>query len=156
MIFQYNTERFLPIDINKAWDFFSSAKNLALITPSEMDFKILTDLEDKEVYEGMLIDYKVKPMLGIPLLWQTEIYKVNKPNYFSDRQLKGPYSIWEHTHRFIEKENGVLMIDEVRYKVPFGIIGRLAHTIFLRKKVESIFIYREKALNRIFKINDHD
>lgn len=150
MIFQYNTEHLLPIDIDQAWDFFSSAKNLARITPPEMDFKILTQLDDKEVYEGMLIDYTVKPLFGVPLQWQTEIFRVNKPDYFTDRQLKGPYKIWEHTHSFIEKENGVLMKDEVRYQLPFGIIGRIAHAIFIKKKVESIFDFRGKALNKIF------
>lgn len=150
MIFQYNTEHLLPIDIDQAWDFFSSAKNLARITPPEMDFKILTQLDDKEVYEGMLIDYTVKPLFGVPLQWQTEIFRVNKPDYFTDRQLKGPYKIWEHTHSFIQKENGVLMKDEVRYQLPFGIIGRIAHAIFIKKKVESIFDFRGKALNKIF------
>ncbi len=152
MIYHFKTEHFLPIDIQYAWDFFSCAKNLALITPPEMDFKILTKLDDKEVFEGMLIDYTVKPLLGIPLNWQTEIYKVNKPHYFSDRQLKGPYRIWEHTHTFLQKENGVLMRDEVRYQLPLGFIGNMAHSIFIKKKVENIFIYREKALNKIFGI----
>lgn len=150
MIYKFNSEHFLPIGIDQAWDFFSSAGNLAMITPPEMDFKILTQLNDEEVYEGMLIDYTVKPLLGIPLRWQTGIFKVNKPDSFSDRQLKGPYRIWEHTHSFIQKENGVLMKDEIRYQLPLGIIGRLAHAIFIKKKVESIFSFRGKALNKIF------
>lgn len=150
MVFTFKSEHFLPIGIDQAWDFFSSAGNLAAITPPEMDFKILTDLDEREVYEGMLIDYTVKPLFGIPVRWQTEIYKVNKPAYFSDRQRKGPYRIWEHTHSFIEKENGVLMKDEVRYQLPFGIIGRIAHAMIIKKKIESIFSFREKALNKIF------
>jgi len=150
MIFTFNSEHFMPLGIDQAWDFFSSAGNLARITPPEMNFIILTNLDNKEVYEGMLIDYTVKPLFGIPLRWQTEIYKVNKPESFSDRQLKGPYRIWEHTHTFIQKENGVLMKDEVRYQLPFGIIGRLAHAIFIKKKIKSIFSFREKALNKIF------
>ncbi len=150
MICTFNSEHFLPIAIDQAWEFFSSAGNLARITPPEMNFIILTNLDDKEVYEGMLIDYTVKPLFGIPFRWQTEIYKVNKPEYFSDRQLKGPYRIWEHTHTFIQKENGVLMKDELRYQLPFGIFGRLAHAIFIKKKIESIFSFREKALNKIF------
>ncbi|HEY8661964.1 MAG TPA: SRPBCC family protein [Hanamia sp.] len=91
--FLYTTEQFLPITINNAWDFFSSAKNLALITPPELDFKILTDRDGKEIYEGMLIDYTVKPLFGVPLHWKTEICKIEKPGLFTDRQLKGPYKI---------------------------------------------------------------
>jgi ligand-binding SRPBCC domain-containing protein len=133
-----------------AWSFFSSAKNLALITPPEMEFKILTKLDDKEIYEGLLIDYTVKPVLGIPLNWQTEIFKVDKPHSFADRQLKGPYKIWEHTHTFIQKENGTLMIDELKYQIPLGILGDLAHSIFVKKKVAEIFKFRERALEKIF------
>lgn len=150
MIYHYNTEHLLPISIEQAWDFFSSVKNLSKITPPEMSFKILTDLGDQEVFEGMLIDYIVKPIMGIPLPWQTEIYKVNKPNFFSDRQLKGPYKIWEHTHSFIQMDNGVLIKDEVKYELPLGIIGDTAYFVFVKKKVESIFKFREQALNRIF------
>ena len=87
-MFQYKTEQFLPIDIEEAWSFFSSPKNLATITPAELDFKILSDLNNEEIYEGMKIDYIVKPLLKIPIHWQTEIIKVNKKNFFTDRQLK--------------------------------------------------------------------
>jgi ligand-binding SRPBCC domain-containing protein len=150
MIYYFKTEHLLPISIEMAWSFFSSAKNLALITPPEMEFKILTKLDDKEIYEGLLIDYTVKPVLGIPLNWQTEIFKVDKPHSFADRQLKGPYKIWEHTHTFIQKENGTLMIDELKYQIPLGILGDLAHSIFVKKKVTEIFKFRERALEKIF------
>lgn len=150
MIYYFKTEHLLPISIEMAWSFFSSAKNLALITPPEMEFKILTKLDDKEIYEGLLIDYTVKPVLGIPLNWQTEIFKVDKPHSFADRQLKGPYKIWEHTHTFIQKENGTLMIDELKYQIPLGILGDLAHSIFVKKKVAEIFKFRERALEKNF------
>ena len=74
-VYYHDAEQFLPIDIFKAWDFFSDAKNLSVITPPEMDFKILTDLDNKGIYKGMLIDYTVKPLFGIPVHWQTEIFK---------------------------------------------------------------------------------
>jgi len=150
MIYYFRTEHLLPVSIDRAWDFFSSAKNLALITPPEMDFKILTKLDDKEIHEGMLIDYTVKPVFGIPLNWQTEITYVNRPHSFADRQIKGPYKMWEHTHTFIPKENGVLMKDEIKYQIPLGILGQLAHTIFVKDKVKEIFQFREKALEKIF------
>lgn len=149
-VYYYNAEQFLPISIQKAWDFFSSAKNLAIITPPEMQFNILTKFDDAEIYEGMLIEYKLKPLLGIPVYWKTEICKVDKPYLFTDKELKGPYKIWEHTHTFIEKENGVLMKDQVKYELPFGILGQIAHTLLVRKKIENIFKYREKVLKKLF------
>ena len=149
-IYYYKTKQFLPTDINTAWNFFSSAKNLARITPPELDFKILTELDDKDIYEGMLIEYIVRPLFGILLHWQTEIWKIKKPEMFVDRQLKGPYEIWEHTHEFIEQEKGILMKDSVKYQLPFGIIGKMAHSLIVKQKIERIFNYRKEILQKIF------
>ena len=154
-IFQYRTEQLLPIDIKTAWSFFSSPANLTVITPDELDFKIITALDDEEIYEGMVIDYRVKPLLGIPVRWKTEICKVNRPFSFTDRQLKGPYKIWEHTHAFIEKDNGVLVTDEVKYQLPFGMIGSITHLLLVRRKIDKIFNYRRQVLHKIFVTHEH-
>ncbi len=152
-VFYYDTEQFLPIDISKAWDFFSNARNLSVITPPELDFKILTELEGAEIYKGMLIGYTVKPLFGVPIHWRTEICEVDKPQMFADTQLKGPYKLWEHTHIFLEKDSGTLMKDQVKYELPFGIIGRATHSLIVKKKIERIFIYRKEVLNQLF--NEH-
>ena len=149
-VFQYKAEQFLPIDIEKAWDFFSSPKNLSVITPPEMGFKILTELNGKEIHDGMLIDYTVKPLLGIAMHWQTKIRDVEKYKVFADIQLKGPYKSWEHTHTFEEINNGVLMKDIINYELPFGFIGDIAHTLLVKKKIENIFAYRKSVLEKIF------
>ena len=148
--FHYSIEQFLPTPIDNAWQFFSTPKNLALITPSYLDFKILTTISYNEIYEGMLIDYTVKPLFKIPLHWQTEICKIKKPVLFTDRQLKGPFHLWEHTHMFISKDGGVMMKDEVQYQLPFGFIGYFIHPLFIRKKIENIFSYRAQVLKKIF------
>ena len=148
-MFQYKTQQFLPISVDEAWNFFSSPKNLATITPPELDFKILSTFNN-EIYEGMKIDYMVKPLFKIPMYWQTEIFKVNKGKYFTDRQLKGPYKKWEHTHTFKPVNNGVLMEDIINYQLPLGFIGNLAHTLLVRKKIENIFTYRKNILEKIF------
>ena len=147
---QFKAEQFLPIDKSKAWDFFSSPKNLCLITPPEMDFKILSKLNGEEIFEGMKIDYTVKPLLGIAVRWQTEICKVQNQNYFTDRQAKGPYKIWDHTHTFSEVDGGVLMHDIVNYKLPFGFLGRTLNSILIKGKIDSIFVYRKKVLATLF------
>lgn len=146
----FDTEQFLPVGMKKAWDFFSDAENLAVITQAALGFKILTPVKDQPIYEGMLIDYKVSPLFNIPMNWQTEISKVDKPYSFTDRQLKGPYKLWEHTHQFFEKEKGILMKDRVKYQLPYGIIGEFAHSILVRDKIENIFAYRKQVLNQIF------
>lgn len=150
MVYQYKTEQFLPIDIETAWKFFTSPKNLSTITPAELDFKILSELKDEDVYEGMKIDYRVKPLLNIPMRWQTEIIKVKKGSFFTDTQLKGPYRLWEHTHIFTPVEGGVMVQDMVNYELPLGVLGNLAHSLFVKKKIEKIFLYRRNILDKMY------
>jgi ligand-binding SRPBCC domain-containing protein len=149
-IYHLHREQYLNISQQEAWNFFSSANNLSKITPPEMSFKILSEIKDVTVYSGMEIDYIVKPLFGIPLRWKTLIDEVNEPEFFSDKQLKGPYKLWEHSHRFTITEKGLLMIDDVKYQLYFYILGELAHWLFVRKKVEQIFDFRFQALEKYF------
>jgi ligand-binding SRPBCC domain-containing protein len=151
-VYQLHREQYLPISIEAAWDFFSTAKNLQKITPTDVSFQILTDLKDEPVYTGQIIDYIVKPMLNIPMRWTTEITGVEPPHRFMDRQLRGPYSLWEHTHSFESVAGGVKMTDDVQYAIPLGVLGTLAHALFVKKKLNDIFRFRELTLNDYFGI----
>ena len=151
-MYQLKRTQLLSITIQEAWDFFSSAKNLSKITPPEMEFKILTQLSDKPVYKGMEIEYIVRPLLGIPLKWKTLIDEVDEPNRFADKQLKGPYKIWEHIHQFEMTEKGLLMTDTVNYQLPFSFLGKIAHSLFVKKKIEQIFDFRYQSI-KLFHIN---
>jgi ligand-binding SRPBCC domain-containing protein len=148
-VYKFQTEQMLAIPLQKAWDFFSSPMNLAKITPPEMDFRILSAITDSKVYSGMRITYSVKPILGIPLSWETLISDVHEASRFTDKQIKGPYALWEHTHTFVEKAGGVMVIDFIKYKLPFGVLGDLAHFLFVRKKIKSIFEFRRITLEKI-------
>ena len=114
-----------------------------------MNFNIISGA-DKSIFAGQIIQYKVSPILGINLNWVTEITHVKENEYFVDEQRFGPYSLWHHRHHFYEIDGGVKMIDEVNYKLPFGFIGRIAHGLFIKKKLKSIFDYREKVLLEMF------
>jgi len=141
----------LKTDIQTLWDFVSSPANLNEITPKDMQFQFISNNKDQKMYPGMIILYKVSPVLKIPLSWATEITHVKEKKFFVDEQRLGPYKIWHHEHHFEEIEDGVLMKDIVTYVPPFGLIGSLANSLFIRKKVNHIFDYREKVLERIFK-----
>ena len=141
----------MPISLDEAWDFFSSPLNLAKITPAEMRFIITSDYtEQTKMYEGMLITYKVSPMLGITLDWMTEITHVRDKEYFIDEQRFGPYALWHHEHHFKAIKNGVLMNDRLTYALPFGAIGRLTEKMLVGNQVKKIFDYREKAIVDLF------
>ena len=146
---QLKTIQNLPISIEEAWDFFSNPNNLKVITPEWLNIKITSRLPEK-MYPGMIISYKVHPMLGIPTTWVTEITQVNEPYYFVDEQKFGPYKMWHHQHHFKETENGVEMIDIVDYALPFDPFSRPINSLLVEKKVKEIFRFREKKLIEIF------
>lgn len=149
-IFSLYKEQCLPITIDEAWQFFSHPANLAKITPPEVKFETLTDIGDQKSYNGMRIKYKLRPLMNIPLSWETEIRNVNAPVQFMDKQMKGPYAFWEHTHTFTEIRGGVKMTDEVKYALPLGWVGIVAHSIVVKKKLEQIFRFRESTLKNMF------
>ncbi|MBI5403458.1 MAG: SRPBCC family protein [Ignavibacteriae bacterium] len=141
----------LPIDIKTAWEFFSSPKNLSKITPSYMGFNITSELKNEKMYPGLFITYRVRPVLGIPITWVTEITEVSEGNYFIDEQRVGPYKIWHHEHHFRECEGGTEMTDLLYYRLPFWFLGKILHSLFVKRKVISIFDYRTEVLEKLFK-----
>ncbi|MBS1759282.1 MAG: SRPBCC family protein [Bacteroidetes bacterium] len=146
-------EQQLNCDLQTAWDFFSSPMNLPKITPKDMAFTVLSEQKTNKIFEGMIIDYTVSPLLGIPLKWKTRITSVIPNKSFTDFQEKGPYKLWNHHHEFIPNEKGVLMIDKVDYELPFGLLGNIAHALFVKKKLEKIFNYRFHVLENLFNKN---
>lgn len=142
-------EQFLPVTIEEAWEFFSSPKNLNEITPKELDFTITSDVPAR-AYAGLIITYRIKPMLSIPVDWVTEITQVNEPHYFVDNQIKGPYRTWHHEHHFRETDGGVMMKDILYYDIGMSFLGWLAGKLSVHKKVREIFDHREKVLDKIF------
>lgn len=133
-----------------AWDFFSSPLNLSKITPKELNFVVLTKLGNTDIYEGMVLDYKVTPLLGITLRWQTVIKRVVPGQSFTDFQERGPYKYWNHHHEFLPNTHGILMKDRVEYELPLGLIGEVIHRLIVRKKLEAIFDYRYRVLEKLF------
>ena len=139
----------LPISVAKAWDFFSSPKNLATITPDELGFQIKSELPEK-MYPGMFIQYTVKPLLGIPMTWVTEITQVNEPHFFIDEQRVGPYAIWHHQHFFKEIIGGVEMTDIVDYRLPLAPFGNFMQPLIIKGKLNRIFDYRKEKMIELF------
>lgn len=136
--------------LSEIWAYFSSPANLNEITPADMSFEVLTDLEGKKMYPGMIICYIIRPLFGIPLQWVTEITQCEEGCYFVDEQRFGPYAFWHHQHRFEERDGYVLMTDTVHYAIGWGVLGHLAHALFVKRKLEHIFRYREQVVGQKF------
>ncbi|NBX80042.1 MAG: hypothetical protein EBQ94_06635 [Flavobacteriales bacterium] len=148
-MYQLKRTQFVRTDIKTCWDFFSRPENLKKITPSYMGFDIKMELPER-MYEGLMIEYTVRPLLGIPMSWITEIKTVKENEFFVDEQRKGPYKIWHHEHHFKEVEGGVEMTDIVSYEIPLGFLGRIAHPLIVKGKLEEIFKYRFEQVELIF------
>jgi ligand-binding SRPBCC domain-containing protein len=143
-------KQFIPRPLDEVWGFFSRPENLNAITPDQVSFQILSPLAGQEMYEGMIIQYKISPFLGIQMDWVTEITHIEPGRFFIDDQRVGPYALWHHQHHFVEKEGGVEMTDLLHYQVPYGPIGSMANALFVARQIEGIFSFRKKAIDTLF------
>lgn len=153
MIYRLERTQQLNCSLDTAWSFFSSPNNLEKITPKEMKFRVLSEIDGSEIHEGMIIDYKVCPMLNISVKWRTKITHVDFRRSFTDFQQKGPYKLWHHFHEFVENEHGVLMKDTVDYQLPLGFLGTIMHSLVVKKKLKHIFDFRYQILEDYFPKN---
>ena len=148
-IYRLHTHQNLPISVDDAWDFLSDPANLKTITPDYMGFNILSGA-DRKMFPGQIIQYIVTPLAGIPTKWVTEITHVKVKEYFVDEQRFGPYALWHHKHFIKAIPGGVEMEDIIDYKLPMGILGKLAHPIVVKPKLKEIFDYRYQKLIELF------
>ncbi|MFT3696867.1 MAG: SRPBCC family protein [Kofleriaceae bacterium] len=133
---------------HEVFEFFADAANLQAMTPPELGFSILTK-PPIEMKPGTRIDYKIR-LHGVPMTWHTLIEQFEPDVRFIDTQLKGPYSVWRHTHTFADADGGTLLGDRVVYELPFGPLGRAVHTLFVKKQLERIFDFRARVMRERF------
>ena len=143
MQFGINFRPFVSKDVIS--EFYLGGESTRSQSDITSDFK-----EGQKMYPGMIITYKVSPLLGIKLNWMTEITHVKEGDYFVDEQRFGPYALWHHQHHFQEIPGGVLMTDIINYAIPMGIFGRMANSILVAKEIQGIFDYREKKVEELF------
>jgi ligand-binding SRPBCC domain-containing protein len=141
-------EQWVRRPITEVFEFFSDARNLEILTPAWLQFKILTPGPIR-IAAGAHIQYRLS-WHAVPLRWTTEITRWNPPHDFEDIQLSGPYKLWRHTHRFLARNGGTQMTDIVEYALPFGFLGRVAHALQVRRNVEKIFDYRYDRIREVF------
>lgn len=136
--------------IEECWAFFSDPRNLEMITPPAMDFVVLSELPPR-VHAGLMIEYRVRPLFGIPVTWLTEITHVDEPHYFVDEQRVGPYRLWHHEHSFKSLGDGRVKVrDRVHYMLPFTPLSEPFHGLLVRPQLEKIFAFREQVFRERF------
>lgn len=143
--FYHSASIWLPRPLDEVFPFFSEARNLEQLTPTWLNFEVLTP-EPIPMAVGTLIDYRLK-VHGIPMRWRSEIAAWDPPHLFVDRQVRGPYRLWHHEHRFAQRDGGTDVMDQVQYAV-WG--GSLVNRLLIRRDVRAIFAYRTKKLLDMF------
>ncbi len=146
-IYTLHRTQTVRMSLEACWGFFSDPRNLEKITPPSLGFQIKSELP-AEVYPGLMIQYTVSPLFGIPITWLTEIVQVNKPHHFADEQRVGPYRLWHHEHFFralSEEETEVR--DLVHYVPPFGPLGAILNGFIIRRQLAAIFDFRARQMS---------
>jgi ligand-binding SRPBCC domain-containing protein len=138
----------VPRPLPEVFDFFSRAENLEVLTPPWLNFKIL-GVKPQPVQQGTLINYSLR-VHGIPLRWTSEITEWEPPHHFVDLQLRGPYKLWRHEHRFEAREGGTLIADTINLALPLGFLGQLAYKIKVKSDIEKIFAFRKEKIRALF------
>jgi ligand-binding SRPBCC domain-containing protein len=147
-IYELEHKQFVRRPLAEVFGFFADAGNLETITPKALRFHILTP-RPIVMQPGTIIEYRLR-LMGIPFRWKTLIETFEPMRRFTDSQAKGPYRLWHHTHEFLEQDDGVLIVDRVRYQLPLGILGQLAHMLFVRRQLEGIFEFRRQKIEEVF------
>ena len=138
-------EQVLAVPRERAFEFFSRAENLEAITPPLLRFRIVTP-GPIEMGEGALIEYRLN-LHRVPVSWLTRIDEWEPPHRFVDRQVRGPYALWHHTHTFRALgPDRTLMEDVVRYAHRLGPLGALAERTLVRRDLERIFDFRRESI----------
>jgi len=137
----------VPVPQHRAFAFFADPGNLSRITPPWLNFRMATE-EPVRMGKGARIDYQIR-WLGLRLTWKTLITEYEPPRFFVDQQIAGPYAFWRHEHTLEPAPEGTLIGDRVDYALPFGWLGRLVHRLVVRRQLEAIFKYRNRAIVRL-------
>ena len=139
----------LPIQIEEAWDFFTSPKNMRLISPHWLDYR-LTMEPPEYLHPGTIVSASIRPIPIYSTNWISEITHVRPLQFYISEQRVGPFKMWHHEHYFRAHDEGVELEDIIMYGMPFGKVGSLVHNMFIRKKLHEAFSFRAQALEQRF------
>jgi ligand-binding SRPBCC domain-containing protein len=148
-VYRLRSRQRIPVSLEVAWQFFANPRNLASITPPALGFELRSS-PPPEIYSGLIIVYRVRPLFHIPVTWVTEITHVVERSLFVDEQRSGPYRMWHHEHHFTETDGGVEVEDLVSYDLPLGPAGRLVERVLVRPQLRRIFAYRSDVVRSTF------
>lgn len=146
-LYTLKRQQFIERPLREVFRFFEQPANLGKITPRSVGFHMLTPTPIT-MQSGTVLDYTIRVM-GLPVRWTTLITEYDPPHRFCDVAIRGPYSFWHHTHTFAETDGGTMMTDEVRYALPFGILGRIVRKLWVKRQLNHIFDFRARQVAQL-------
>jgi len=150
-MYSLHREQIINTSLGNAWEFIKNPLNLNRITPDDLNFRIVSEVP-QDMYNGMIIDYRVRIPLFGSQTWVTEIKHIRNRHSFVDEQRIGPYSFWYHYHEIGECKEGVLFSDTVYYAVPLWIFGRIIHFLYIEKALKRIFDFRKEKFIELLEL----
>jgi hypothetical protein len=145
-IYHLRCELITSCPLLQTFEVFKNPINLAKITPSWLNFQVLT--KDVQMRKGAEIEYNIR-WLGLPMHWKTLISNYDPPHSFVDEQVQGPYALWIHHHTFEETAAGTKVGDHVEYALPFGKLGEIAHAVIVKRQLDAIFQFRQREITKL-------
>ncbi|GAA4239672.1 hypothetical protein GCM10022291_34940 [Postechiella marina] len=76
----------------------------------------------------------------------SKITEFNRPIFFVDEMVKGAFKEFKHEHYFTQLNNGTLMTDIFEYNSPFGVLGKIADKLFLKKYMIDLLTERNRVV----------
>lgn len=146
MVFSLSAEQLVKAPLEEVFDFFVDSRNLTLLTPPTVKFRLLS-IDPKITHQGQRLDFEIRPFI-VRFHWISEITEFVPPFRFVDEQIEGPYRYWRHDHHFRPHLQGTIIRDQVSYELPLGLMGHIAHTLFVRQQIQRIFTYRRQQLEK--------
>lgn len=144
--FIVESRMWLPKPRVEVFAFFADPVNVPSVMPPSL--RVRLGASPPAMAAGAVFDLRLV-WLGVPLRWRAFVREYDPPVRFLDVQVRGPYARWEHRHLFLVDGEGTRVEERVVYRLPFGPLGRLAHTVLIGRQLATLWAYRRQRISHV-------
>jgi len=158
--------QWLPVAIEQVFLFFANPENLPRIMPPEtetrlIELRLVAPAESPNanaaplagIESEIVTSFRVLPLLPFRAGWTALITEFEWNHHFSDVQKIGPFRRFQHRHEFEAQvrdgKAGTLVRDVIEYEVGFGPLGFCIDRLFVARRLQRTFAYRQDALRKL-------
>ncbi len=144
----FTLERVVPAALAEVFD-ISRDVDLHLASQGGRGERVVAGTSSGRLGEGGQVTWSARHF-GIRFRMASIVYDVDRPRLFRDRQIRGPFASFQHTHEFLPHPGGTLMRDEIVFRSPFGPFGRLVDRLVMRRHLIKVITERNDAISAHF------